>query len=196
MDAKEGTFKAPTAMRKYLNKHMKRCLSKEEWDAQYKEHPCPDLVSCTPPKVDKYMVDFLGKRLPRSHDSELSKIPSPVLAVVLPLTSAWQYLADGGLEDDPELLVPGTEVMSLVQRTLCMLGNASELISQTRRSKILEAVDPSWGKYGSGDLPSAKDTLFGDNFQSTLTKWVEKDAAVSKAVSITKWSKREGLPST
>ena len=108
------------------------------------------------------MVDFLGKRLPRSHDSELSKIQSSVLAVMHPLTSAWQHLADGGLEDDPELLVPGTEVMSLVQCTLCMLGNASELISQTRRSKILEAVNPSWGKYGPGDFPSCQGhTLWG-----------------------------------
>ena len=77
-----------------------------------------------------------------------------------------------------------------------MLGNASELISQTRCSKILEAVNPSWGKYGSGDFPSAKDTHFADNFQSTFTKWVEKDVALSKAVSITKRSKREGSPST
>ncbi len=191
VEAKEGTFKAPLEMKRYLNKHMKRCLSKEEREALYKEHPRPDLVSCTPPKVDKYMADFLGKRLPKEHDSELAKIQASVLATMRPLTSAWQHLSDGGLKDEPDLLVPGAEVMSLVQRTLCMLGNASELISQTRRSKILEAVDPSWGKYGSDEFPSAKETLFGENFQSALTKRVEKDVALSKAVAITKKSKKE-----
>ena len=61
--SKEGTFSAPSMMKKYLNKHMKCCLSKEERDAILKEHPKPDLHSCSPPKVDKYISDFLGKRL-------------------------------------------------------------------------------------------------------------------------------------
>lgn len=86
--------------------------------------------------------------------------------------------------------------MSLIQRTLCLLGNLSELISQTRRSKILEAVDSSWGRYRTEQFPSAKDTLFGDEFQSTLTKRVEKDTALSKALSITKKSNKEEPPSS
>ena len=40
-------------------------------------------------------------------------------------------------------MVPATEVLSLVQHTLCLVGNSSELVSQIRRSKILEAGDPS-----------------------------------------------------
>ena len=41
--AKEGTFKVPSGMKAYLEKHMKRCLSKEEQEAMFKEHPRPDL---------------------------------------------------------------------------------------------------------------------------------------------------------
>ena len=40
------------------------------------------------PKVDKYMVDFIGKCLPRGVDLDLTKIQSLVLAAMHPLTSA------------------------------------------------------------------------------------------------------------
>ena len=33
VEAKEGTFKVSPTMQKYLDKHMKRCLTKEERDA-------------------------------------------------------------------------------------------------------------------------------------------------------------------
>ena len=87
------------------------------------------------------------------------------------------------------MMLPGSEVLTLIQCTLCLIGNASEFISQLRRSKILEAIDPSWNKYGSDTFPSAKETLFGDEFQSSLTQRVEKDTALSKAISIMKKSK-------
>ena len=169
---KEGTIKVSPLIKKYLSKHMKRCLSREEREANFREHPKADQESCSPPKVDKYMSEFLGKSLPKEHDTELVKIQAAVLATIRPLTSAWQRLIDEGIEDDLEMVVPGSEVLALLQRTLCMLGNASELISQTRKSKILEAVDRSWSKFGSDDFPSVQDMLFGEDFQSSLTNKV------------------------
>ena len=53
-----------------------------------------------------------------------------------------------------------------------------------------------WSKFGSDDFPSAKDTQFGEDFQSSLMSKVEKDTAPSKAVAITKRSKREKEAST
>ena len=55
-----------------------------------------------------------------------------------------------------------------------------------RQVKVLIAVDQSWGNFGSDDFPSAHDTLFGEDFQSSLIKRVEQDTALSKAASITK----------
>ena len=43
------------------------------------------------------MMEFLGKRVPKEHDSELSKIQAAFLASIRPLTSAWQHLIDEGL---------------------------------------------------------------------------------------------------
>jgi hypothetical protein len=40
----------PKAMQTYLEKHLKRCLSKEDRKALFKEHAKPEA-----PKVDKYM---------------------------------------------------------------------------------------------------------------------------------------------
>ena len=176
----------PTRSENYTRptKHLKRCLPKEEREALFKEHPRPDLHSAVPPKVDKYVQDFLGKCMPKDHDFELSKTQSAILASFWPLTSAWQHITEEGLEEDPEMLMPGAEVLSLIQCTICLISNASELTSQVRRVKILEAVDRSWGKFGSDDFPSAQGTLFGEEFQSSLTRRVEQDTALSKAMSI------------
>ena len=77
----------------------------------------------------------------------------------------------------------------MIQRTLCL--NASEYISQTRRTNILEAIDPSWSSYAAEEFAGAKDSLFGETFQADLTGRVEKDTALAKAVSITKKQKKE-----
>ena len=181
-----------------MGKHLKRCLSKEEREALFKEHPRPDVDTCVPPKVDKYLFDFLGKRFPKQQDADLTKIQSAVLATVRPVISAWQGLIEGGIDEDPEMSVPAVEVLSLCQRTICLVGNASELISQERRSKVLEAVDTSWSRYGTEQYPDAGKMLFGESFKTTLTERVEKDTALAKAVAITKKGKRiteSGTPS-
>lgn len=185
-------------MRKYLGKHLRRCMTKEEREAVFKEHPRPDIEACTVPKPDKYMSDFLGKKFPKERDSEAMKIQASVLAIARPLTSAWQHLQEAGMDEDPEMLVPAAEVMQLVQRTLCLVGNASEFISQTRRSHILGAIAQSWCKFAS-DHFSVKDTLFGEEFQSKLSGKVKKETALAKAVAITKRhkepaSRKEGQP--
>ena len=197
VQAKDGTCKAPDSVRTYLEKHLKRCLSKEEREALYKAHPRPDLEVATTPKADKYMLDFLGAKFPKEYDSELTKLQSAVLACIRPLTAAWQELLEEGLGGEGSLMVPATEVLSVIQRSLCLIGNASEFISQARRSRILECVDKSWGKYAKEDYGSAS-TLFGEEFQATLTGKVEKDVALSKAVAIfnrNKKAKEEVHPS-
>ena len=191
--SREGTFKPPPWMRKYLDKHLRRCMTKEEREAVFKEHPRPDIMACMAPKPDKYISDFLGKRFPKERDMEAMKIQASVLAIARPLASTWLHLQEAGMNEDPEMLVPASEVMQLVQRTVCLVGNASELISQSRRAHILGTIDHSWSKFAY-DQVRAKDTLFGEGFQSKLTGKVEKETVLAKAVSITKnaSSRKEG----
>ena len=190
--SKEGTFQTPPVVTEYLEHHLRRSLTKEEREALFKQHNRPDLPCCVPPKIDKYMSEYLGKRLPKEQDATLSKLQAAVLAIVRPLTSAWMGLMEkdegDAMEED---LVPVTEVLTLIQCTLCLVGNASEYISQTRREKILEAIDQSWSKYASEPVPGAQDSLFGEEFQTTLTKRVEKDTALSKAAFISRRGQKD-----
>lgn len=88
-----------------------------------------------------------------------------------------------------------SEALSLIQCTICLVGNASELTSQLRRERILTAIDPSWSKFwskfGSEQFSMKSNTLFGEDFQSKLTSMVEKDMALVKAVSIAKRHKKD-----
>ena len=192
VQSREGTFTPPDPIVKYLEKHFKHCLSKQEREALFKEHPQPDTAVCVVPRVDKYITDFLGRRMPKDRDAELMRIQAAVLAIARPLTSSWQKLQETEADDGEEILVPASEVLGMIQRTLCLVGNASEYISQTRRTNILEAIDPSWSSYAAEEFPGAKDSLFGEAFQVNLTERVEKNTALAKAVSITKKQKKEG----
>ena len=135
MKSKEGTFSTPRPMQKYLEKHLTKCLSKEEREALFKENPKPDLPVCSPPKIDKFITDFLGKKLPKEHDQDLAKTQAAILTCVRPLTAAWQQLQDQGIEQDPGITVPATEVLTLIQCVVCMIGNATEQVSQIRRTR-------------------------------------------------------------
>ena len=101
--------------------------------------------------------------------------PLPLLGIVYELET----------DEESEMVLPASEVLSLIQHTICLIGNAPELISQCKCSKILESIDSSWSRYGSDIFPTDMHNLFGDDFQAYLTKAVGKDSALSKAVSIT-----------
>ena len=123
---RKGTFVIPKSVETYLSKHLRRCLTREEREALFKEHPRPDAEVCTVPKVDKYMAEYLGKQ----KEAQLTKIQAAILTILRPLTAAWRDLLDAGLKDNPDIAVPATEALSLIQRTICLVGNASELTSQ------------------------------------------------------------------
>ena len=55
------------------------------------------------PRVDKYITDFLGKRMPKDRDAELMRVQAAVLAIARPLTSSWQKLQETEAEDSEEI---------------------------------------------------------------------------------------------
>ena len=113
---------------------------------------------------------------------------------ICPLTSAWHDLLEVGLEDDTSMMVPAShESVGDRSESLVPNGNASKFISQARRSKLLEAIEPSWSKYAT-DSHVVNDTLFGKDIQASLTSTIEADSALFKAVSIVKWSQKGKEP--
>ena len=185
-EPKEGTCKVPQMMAKYLGKHLRRALPKEEREAMSREHPRPDVESAFPPKVDKYIKDFAGNRFPKQYDEEMSLIQNVVLKCISPLTSAWKELIEEGVMEHPELQVSAPAVLQLIQRTICYVGNASEYISEKRRSKILGTIHSSWEKFARDGYPNAEGFLFGDDFQSTITGKVERESVLAKALSLSR----------
>jgi len=88
-------------------------------------------------------------------------------------------LLDNNLLEDEEAVVNVHDVLEVVQRTLVLLGNANELISQTRRCTILQCVDHKLERYGEDPPKNNGDLLFGKEFCVQLKSQVESDKALS-----------------
>ena len=65
-----------------------------------------------------------------------------------------------------------------------LLGNANELVSQTRRCNILQCVDKSLVKYGKDSAAKNQESLFGPDFCSQLKNQVESVKTFSQVVSL------------
>ena len=149
-----------------------------------KKHPKPDTEAAAPPKLDSFISDFAGKKLDKARDAQLARIQGAVLYAANPLTCLWSDLVDQGLTQDPKAAILVSDVLDIIQRSLVLLGNANNLILETRRETALESIHPSLKKYGKGDFSNSRCDLFGQEFKDGLVKKVEADAALSKAVSI------------
>ena len=78
------------------------------------------------------------------------------------------------------------DVLNVIQCKLVLLGNANELISQTRQCDSLQCINKSLERYGKELAPSSCNTLFGNDFCSRLKGKVELDTTLSQVVSMTK----------
>ena len=88
------------------------------------------------------------------------------------------------LDSDPKALIPVPDVLDVIQRSLVLIGNANNLLAETRREVALDAVHPSLKKYAKGDFSEDGSDLFGEKFKEELVRKVEADTVLSKAVGI------------
>ena len=183
-DKDEYKVEVPEVIGKYLEQHFRKGLAKEERTAMLKRHPKPNCKVMAPPKLDQFVSDFAPKKVDKARDAALSKIQGSLLYAVNPLTSMWAGLIEQGLVEEPEALIPVPDVLDVIQRSIVLIGNASNLVSETRREIALDAIHPSLKKYAKGDFKDAGSDLFGENFKDELVKKVEADSALSKAVRI------------
>ena len=183
-DRDEFRMDVPRPVAKYVNRHFRKALTKEERTAMLKKHPKPNTKAAKPPKLDQFVVDFAGKKLDKARDAQLCRIQTSVLYVANPLTCLWSQLIDQGLTHHEDATIGVSDVIDIIQRTLVLLGNANNFISETRREWALEAIHPTLKKYGKGNFTEAEEHLFGETFKETLVKKVEADSVLSKAVNI------------
>ena len=177
-DKDEYKFDVPEVIGRYLEQHFRKGLAKEERTAMLKRHPKPNSKVMVPPKLDQFVSDFAPKKVDKARDAALSKIQGSLLYAVNPLTNMWAGLIEQGLVDDPEALIPVPDVLDIIQRSIVLIGNANNLVSETRREVALDAIHSSLKKYAKGD------------FKDELVKKVEADSALSEAVRIVSWSSK------
>ena len=101
-----------------------------------------------------------------------------------PLSCLWSELLDNNLLEDEGAVNNVHDVLEVVQCTLVLLGNANELISQTRRCAILKCVDHNLEKYGKDPPKNNGDLLFGKEFCAQLKSQVGSDKALSQMVTL------------
>ena len=109
---------------------------------------------------------------------------SALLKVCGSMAYMWAELIDNGLLSDPNVTVNVHDVLNVVQHTIVLLGNANELFSQFRHSKILAAVDTSLVKYAQKPQPESGEFLFGLEFTKYLKDEVETDSSLAEVVSL------------
>ena len=78
------------------------------------------------------------------------------------------------------------DMLNIIQRTLVLMGNANELLSQVRRCNILQCVEKTLENYGKEPRSNSREFLFGDEFCSQLQSKVESDITLSQVVSLSK----------
>ena len=177
----DNTFVAQGVITEYLEKHFRCTLSKASRTAMHKAHPVPRTFAAKPPVVYKFVKDYLKSRYPKQ-DGELAKLQSAMLKACGPMTCMWSDLIEQNLLEDPDATISVHDMLEIIQRSLVLLGNTNEMLSQMRRTNLLKLADESLGKYAQ-DLPSqAGELLFGPEFAKHLQDKVKADVLLAKVV--------------
>ena len=174
----------------FIGKTFRRCLPKRKrWEIA-KEYPKPSSSSTAVPKLDHDIKGALGKELPEKADAQLAKLQATVLATCAPLANFWSHLSEQEFTGKTEELIPVSDVIRVTQDTLVLIGNASNYISQARRTAVINSIARSRPKLSSflkeickEDLGDTGDELFGPEVRKKITERASTIEAFNKAIS-------------
>ena len=173
----------------FIGKTFHRCLPKRKRFELAREYPKPSSSAVAVPTLDYDIKGALGKEVPEKSDAQMAKIQATVLATCAPLANFWSHLAEQQLTGKPEELIPVSEVIKLTQDTLALIGNASNYISQSRRSSIISSISKSRPKLSSfmkeickDDIGDTGTELFGPEIRKKITERANTIDAFNKAI--------------
>ena len=127
-------------MEKYVNKYFRTCLKDSHRKSMSKENPLPDSPALRCPKADDAVKDIMGKAFPKKMDDSYKRIQSSVNAPAAPALSLWKDLGNQGFPSGGSDLMPVQSTLDMIQRTLVLLGNSSNYLSQCRRDSIISKI--------------------------------------------------------
>lgn len=121
----KDSWKAPSTMTLFLEKHFNRSLSDDEREAIMKDFPRSHCDALTTPKINDDLKEQLkskGKDLHFGAEKSLYKIQDQLMDVAGPLTCLWADLLNKEGETSPE------DVLLLIPRALVLVGSTSHAI--------------------------------------------------------------------
>ena len=160
------------SFKSFLNINFRRSLSSSQIFSILEETSLPDLDVFSTPKLEKAIVDqvpFTLKKSVEIRDKELLKVQRHVLNVAAPLTTLHDLLEN-------KQAVSVADTLGIVEKALCLLGNASNSLSVLRRHKVLNAINPKKVSLAEASYPNAAKQLFG----SDISKIASDSADISR----------------
>ena len=159
------------SLKSFLDTNFRRSLSSSQIFSIVEEISLPDLDVFTTPKLDKATVDQVPFNLKsvEIRDKELLKIQRHVLNVAAPLTALHDLLENGQA-------VSVADTLGIVEKALCLLGNASNSLSVLRRHKVLYAINPKKVSLAEASYANAGKQLFGND----ISKIASDSADISR----------------
>ncbi|XP_065185960.1 uncharacterized protein LOC135816787 [Sycon ciliatum] len=142
-------------MASYLREHCRGSLSFAERRRVRKLCPRPDVEETRCPRVDPFLADVQGLANAKRADRMLANIQQKVTDVFRPLAALWAAIEQGR---------PVHELTELVQMAIVMTGDASNVLSETRRQRLMAALPKRCPKSLLQGLRPSGDLLFGDGF--------------------------------
>ena len=147
------------SFKEFLNSSFRRNLSSSQVFKVLEETALPDMDIFVTPKLDKSLADQISphyRKTAENRDRELSKVQRHILNTAAPLTVLHDLLEN-------KQSVSHEEILALIEKSLCLLGNASNTVSTLRRSKVLYAINPSKISLAEALYPNAGTLLFGND---------------------------------
>ena len=120
-------LKVSHTIENYVNTHFRSCLSSSIRRAMASENPLPNIPALTAPTVDNVIVDYMGGSFPSKPGMQLKRLQSTVNAA--PILNLWSELEEQELTTVQGGLVPVEVVLECFQKTLVLLGDASNYMS-------------------------------------------------------------------
>ena len=167
-------------MAKYTNDHFNKFIPEKDLQESISvENPVP--LNLHPPrKMDEFMRDLIFEKRAGSievaADSNLVKLQQKLLDVMGPLSKVWTIVEKTSNSRFEQVEVSLPEILTNLDQTVMLLGQALNSISYTRRFNALKQItgDPRKTKQLLKEkneiFPKETQFLFGEKFESDIIR--------------------------
>ena len=131
----------PEALDSFVKSHFRKCLTSSIRKSMAKDDPLPDHPCLKCLQADDSIVDFLGKDFPVKLDNQLKRIQSAILTAAAPSLNLWKELHEQDCISSADCLIPVSTALEAIQKSLVLMGNASNYVSLIRRDHIISKMD-------------------------------------------------------